>query len=158
MRAANPHPKPTRIARCLPHALAAATLAVTVNPAAAQSTATIGSTTLVNQGLVGVGRISASTRDFFGETFGSISGLSVDLSTWRRVGDSYTGSFITLPDRGYNVAGTTNYIDRLQRLTVNFTPYYGTTPLPASQQNQFQANLVGTTLLTEANGNPTTGL
>src|SRR5262249_41245074 len=90
--------------------------------------------------------------------FGSVSGLSVDLSTWRRVGDSYTGSLITLPDRGYNVAGTTNYIDRLQTLRVNFTPYYGTTPLPATQQNQFQATLAGTTLLTEANGNPTTGL
>ena len=76
----------------LPQAVASALAAVTVSPAMAQSTATIGSTTLVNQGLVGVGRIPASMRDFFGETFGSVSGLSVDLSTWTTIGTVTVGA------------------------------------------------------------------
>ena len=38
----------------------------------------------INNGLVGVGRIPAATKDKFGETFGSGSGMTVDPQSWRR--------------------------------------------------------------------------
>ena len=90
-------------------------------PAVAGDTLTVGGLTLVNKGLVGVGRIPADRRDKFGETFGSGSGMAADLTTWKKTADGYNGTFYLLPDRGYNVAGTTDYraralqaIDRIQ--------------------------------------------
>jgi hypothetical protein len=72
--------------------------------------------------LVGVGRLAANLRDEHGETFGSISGLVADASTWTRTGNSYTGIFYASPDRGYNVAGTIDYTARINRIAVDFTP------------------------------------
>ncbi len=89
---------------------------------AAPVTVNVGGTLYTAQGLVGVGRIPAATRDKFGETFGSVSGLYADPSMWRRSGDTYTGQLIALPDRGYNVAGTTDYAPRLNTLDISFTP------------------------------------
>lgn len=40
-----------------------------------------GGTTLVSQGLQGVARLPASTRDFLGDSLGSFSSLAVDLAT-----------------------------------------------------------------------------
>lgn len=116
--------------------------------------------TLVNQGLVGVGRISSSTRDKYGETFGSMSALTFDAKSWRRVGDRYSGIMLGLPDRGYNVVGTTDYRPRLNTLALTLTPYYGAAALPSgtAQQSQVGLSLLDTTLLTEANGAVTTGL
>ncbi|MEI9965355.1 MAG: hypothetical protein WDM92_12405, partial [Caulobacteraceae bacterium] len=74
--------------------------------------------TFVNHGLVGVGRLSAATRDFRGETLGSFSSMALDPTSWRRRKDgSYTGVFWTLPDRGPNdvgpIVGTTDYANRI---------------------------------------------
>src|SRR5262245_20448213 len=44
---------------------------------AGSTTASLGATTFVNQGLVGVGRLSASQIDPFGDSFGSASGLQI---------------------------------------------------------------------------------
>ncbi|MFX5918437.1 hypothetical protein ABTE65_18500, partial [Acinetobacter baumannii] len=65
-----------------------------------------------------------------------------------------------LPDRGYNVAGTTDYRPRLNTLALSLRPYYGSAALPAGsgQQSQIGMSLIDTTLLTEANGAVTTGL
>ena len=119
---------------------------------AAPFTTTVGSTTYTVQGLVGVGRIDAAARDRFGETFGSISGLYADQSTWMRSGDTYTGVFHAAPDRGYNIAGTTDYDTRLNELHVRFTP----AALGASglSQDQISVTLAGTVKLFE---NTTTG-
>jgi len=65
---------------------------------------------LNNHGLVGVGRRPANLRNAHGETFGSISGLWSDPAAWSRQGDSFSGAFFAMPDRGYNIAGTINYI------------------------------------------------
>lgn len=126
---------------------------------AAQSVSFQGST-FVNQGLQGVGRISAAQRDRFGETFGSLSAMTLDLRTWRRSGDSYTGTLYGLPDRGFNIAGTTNYQPRINVIGLNFTPYTGTAGLPpgAAQQNQVQLSLQNTILLRDNAGQPMTGL
>src|SRR5215510_11199748 len=81
--------------------LAAATLSAHV--AWAENAVTLGGLTLVNRGLVGVGRINADLRDKFGETFGSGSSMAIDPNSWTRDGASYRGTIYLLPDRGYNV-------------------------------------------------------
>ncbi len=82
-----------------------------------------GGQTYVNHGLVAVGRLSARTRDFRGETLGSFSGMA--LTAWRRNPDgSYSGGLLTLPDRGPGNVGpigeSTDYADRVHshRLTL----------------------------------------
>lgn len=84
----------------------------------------------MNHGLVGVGRISASAFDSFGETFGSVSGLQI--TNWRRgANGSYTGTFNILPDRGYNNNNNSggffsDYAARIQTVDFAFAPYAGT--------------------------------
>ncbi len=85
---------------------AALACAVAAACAAQAQTVTLKGTTLVVQEMVGVGRLASNLRDEHGETFGSISGLTADLSSWTRNGNSYSGTFYATPDRGYNVAGT----------------------------------------------------
>lgn len=146
------------LAACSPAVLLTAlALTVPAGGALAQvNSLSVSGGTLVNQGLVGVGRIAASQRDKYGETFGSMSGLTFDAKAWRRVGDSYTGTLYSLPDRGYNVVGTTDYSNRLNTLSLNFTPYTGAAA--TGQQNQVVATLTDTTLFTESNGTSLSGL
>lgn len=115
-------------------------------PAAAQSV--VNGTVFELQGLVGVGRLAASLRDEHGETFGSVSGLVADVSSWARSGNSYSGTFLASPDRGYNVAGTIDYTARINRIEVNFTP----SPLlgGALPQNQIGLSLSQSVLLHES--------
>lgn len=89
---------------------------------------TLGTTTFINHGLQGVGRISGSTFDSFGETFGSVSSLQV--TNWSSNGSgSYTGTFNILPDRGYNNNNAggffSHYQARIQQVNFSFTPYTG---------------------------------
>jgi hypothetical protein len=120
---------------------------------------TIGNLTFVNKGLVGVGRMPADLRDKFGETFGSASGLAVDQTTWRRTPVGYEGTFYVLPDRGYNVVGTTDYRARLNKLAVTFNPLADPTAVPVTErQKSVAAILTDTILLTDLNGEPLTGL
>jgi hypothetical protein len=130
-------------------ALAIGALLVTAPaPTLAQATVTINGTTLQWQGLVGVGRVASNQRDEFGETFGSVSGMWADASSWQRNGDVYTGTFLTTPDRGYNVAGTIDYAPRLNTLQMSFTPApLGAAGLP---QNQIGLTLSAATRLYEA--------
>lgn len=123
--------------------------------AAAQSVSFQGQT-FENQGLAGVGRVSPQLRDGFGDTLGSLgSGMTADLSRWRRNGDSYSGVFFMVPDRGYNIAGTIDYQGRLQQMGIGFTPL-GTSG-STSAQNQLQASLQQTIGLRDGNNLPTTG-
>jgi hypothetical protein len=95
-----------------------------VSSAAVTST-TIGSMTFVNHGLVGVGRLSASRVDPFGDTLGSVSGLQI--TNWTRDRDGrYRGTFHILPDRGYNSgAFYSNYAARINQVDFIFTPDEG---------------------------------
>ena len=158
---------------------AAITLALAATPLAAQSlsyttphlttaagteSVTLGGVTFSNQGLVGVGRLAASTRDFAGETLGSFSGMALDLGSWRRNADgTYTGSVRTLPDRGPNdvgpFVGTTNYRNRVHISTLTLTPYTGSANLPqaATSQNQLSITPAGGFFLTDATGATFTG-
>ncbi len=148
--------------------LGAACLA-SVSPAAAQFTtpfvtttsgsesATIGGAQFTNQGLSGVGRLDAQSKDKFGDTIGSFSGVSFDAKSWRRSGDSYSATFYVLPDRGYNggVVTTSNYAARLHKFDLNFSPYSGSA---ATTQSQVRLTYRDTTLFTDFNGQITTGV
>ena len=116
-------------------------------------TVTIGGLTYVNKGLVGVGRLPADLRDKFGETFGSGSGMAVDAKSWMRTPAGYQGTFYMLPDRGYNIGGTTDYRARLNKLTITFTPLADPAAVPlAERQKSVAATLADSILLTDAGG------
>jgi hypothetical protein len=117
----------------------------------------VGDIGLVNKGLVAAGRLPADLRDKFGETFGSGSGLAADLTSWTRGPDGYRGTFYLLPDRGYNVSGTSDYRARLNKLTVVLKPPAAALPANARQRT-LELTLADTVLLTDAAGTPLTGL
>ncbi|RUW78551.1 hypothetical protein EOA29_25340, partial [Mesorhizobium sp. M1E.F.Ca.ET.063.01.1.1] len=113
----------------------------------------------VNKGLVGVGRIPAGQKDKFGETFGSGSGMSIDTKSWARDGAGYKGSLWLLPDRGYNVEGTTDYRPRLNTISVELTPTApGAAPAAGQEQSGVKVTLADTMLLTDDKGADATGL
>ncbi|MBM3872684.1 MAG: esterase-like activity of phytase family protein [Verrucomicrobia bacterium] len=127
-----------------------ATLPLSAQPV---STARVGSSLFVNHGLVGVGRIPASARDRFGETFGSFSAFAFQPGSWTRQPDGwYTGTLFAQPDRGYNVNATLNYTPRVYRLNLVFRP----APAGAASQDQVGLTLIDTIKYTEADGTPLT--
>jgi len=126
-----------------------------VTPAAAQS-APDG---FVNKGLVGVGRLPADMKDKFGETVGSGSGLAVDQKSWTKTADGYSGTFYVLPDRGYNVEGTTDYRARLNKVSATFKPIEGAAAgSAAAEGNAIALKVEDTILLTDNAGEPMSGL
>lgn len=116
-------------------------------------------TAYVNKGLVGVGRIPASQKDKFGETFGSGSGMSIDTKGWTHDATGYKGSLWLLPDRGYNVVGTTDYRPRLNTIAIELAPVApGAAPAAGQQQSGVKATLADTMLLTDDKNADATGL
>jgi hypothetical protein len=145
-----------RLSRRIALAILLATAVTAAYPAAADPVSDLG---VVNKGLVAVGRLPADLHDKFGETFGSSSGLAADPKTWERGPDGYRGTFYLLPDRGYNVSGTTDYRARLNKLTVLLKPPADAAALPAeARQRTLELTLADTILLTDAAGKPLTGL
>ena len=119
------------------------------------TTVTVNHQTFVNQGLVGVGRMPADLKDKFGETFGSFSAFTFQPGSWQRnANGSYSGTLFAQPDRGYNVAGTTNYVPRFNKITVAFTP----APAGSIAQNQVALTLADTIKFAESDGTPMTSL
>jgi hypothetical protein len=117
-------------------------------------TVTFGGKNFTNQGLVGVGRLPANLKDKFGETFGSFSAFMFNQQTWTLTGTTFTGTLYAQPDRGFNVAGTTDYVSRLNVLSVSFTP----APAGSAQQNQVRLTLTDTIQYKEGNGTVLTSL
>lgn len=125
------------------------------SPAPVANTIVFGGNVFTNQGLVGVGRIPAATKDKFNETFGSFSAFAFQPGSWKRNPDgSYSGTLFTQPDRGYNAANTTNYTPRYNKLAVKFTPAAD----GASTQDQLVLTLADSVKYTEADGTPLTSL
>ena len=145
--------------RLLSAALATFVFAAPVAALADTSVAVQG-VALVNKGRVAIGRLPANLRDKFGETFGSGSGMSIDTKSWIRNADgTYTGSLWLLPDRGYNVAGTTDYRARLNTIDIQLTPVApGATPPAGKEQSGVGAKLADTLLLKDDKGVEATGL
>jgi len=139
--------------------LFAALAPLLAHTARAESTVTLGGVTLINHGLVGVGRLDAALRDKFGETFGSGSGMAIDPKSWMRDGASWRGTIWLLPDRGYNVGGTIDYRSRLNRLEIVLTPPANPETMAAEdRQRTVVARLADTILLTDTAGAPFSGL
>ena len=125
---------------------------------------TLTGVTFTTNGLVGMGRVPVSGKDFLGDTMGSFSGFSIDPNSWRFNGTSYTGKFFALPDRGYNDTDAnppffTNYSNRLFTFNFGLTPYRDATNLPAStsSQNQLSMTSTGGFQLKDENGQLLTG-
>jgi hypothetical protein len=155
MSARNPVCSPSFRAFALAALLAFAPVPATLGA----DSVTIGSLAFANKGLVGVGRLPADLRDKFGETFGSGSGLAVDAKLWTRALKGYAGMFYVLPDRGYNVSGTTDYRARLNKLSVTLEPVDDSALISvAERQTSITAMLADTMLLTDPAGEPLTGL
>ena len=104
----------------------------------------------VNKGLVAAGRLPADLRDSFDDTFGSGSGMSV--IDWKKTDKGYEGSFLLLPDRGYNVEGTTDYSTRVNTLSIAFAAP------EAGKAATAELKLEKTFLLTDKAGKPMSGL
>ena len=125
--------------------------------------ATLGPTVFINHGLVGVGRISASAMDSFGETLGSMSGMQI--TNWTSLGNgSYSGTLNFIPDRGYNSGNFyADYAARIEIANFVFTPHASQSPIGGTDdaskiaaQNQVQFTLpVGGVRFTY--DDPTTG-
>ena len=146
------------------HAQSAVYTTPNTTTAAGAQSVSLGGTTFVNQGLVGVGRLSATTRDFAGETLGSFSAMWVDGSSWRRnANGTYSGQIWTVPDRGPNdvgtIVGTANYRSRIHVSDITLAPYTGTANLPqsTSSQNQLTITPDGGFFLTDTTGQNFTG-
>jgi hypothetical protein len=92
--------------------------------------------TLVNLGLVGVGRIPADSFDQLGpgvDTLGGVfSGIWVDPSSITKTGDTYYATIYAQPDRGFG-DGAQAYHPRLQQFAFSISPYYGTGPVAQGQ-------------------------
>ena len=111
------------VSRALPVIALALTCFLAFAPAAHPTeTVTIGDLVFVNKALVGVGRLPSDLRDKFGETFGSGSAIALDAKSWMRTPAGYQGTFYMLPDRGYNVTGTSDYRARINKLFITFKP------------------------------------
>ena len=123
--------------------------------AIAQSSSPAG---FINHGLIGIGRLPADLRDKFGETTVSSSSIAADPKMWRRDGDTYHGVIYQLPDRGWNTTGTIDYRPRLHKLSITFRPATLTAGGVPPQRNAVAVTLADTILLTDANGEPLTGL
>ena len=108
--------------------------------------ATLGGVRVVNEGLVGVGRLSGESLDKFGETQGASSG--VFITDWAWSAGQFSGKFNVLPDRGYG-DGSSNYAARLHELSFTFTPHYGVGPVP---QNQVTMTYLDSTKFTYQDG------
>jgi len=108
--------------------------------------ASLGGVRVVNEGLVGVGRLSGESLDSFGETQGAASGLFITDWTW--TGSQFTGKFQVLPDRGFG-DGTSNYAARVHRVDFTFSPYYGGA---AVAQGQIQPSYGSSTKFTYQDG------
>jgi hypothetical protein len=141
------------------HGAAVSAFALAATAAFAGDTVTVAGMTLVNKGLVGVGRIPANQKDRFGETFGSGSGMAIDPSGWSREGDRYSGTLWLLPDRGYNAVGTVDYKPRVNTVAIDFSPVApGAAPAAGAEQTGVTAKLSDSVLLTDDKGADTTGL
>jgi hypothetical protein len=113
---------------------------LTPNTGTGPTTTILNGLSITNKGLQGVGRIDSALRDQFGDTFGSVS--SMQITNWNRAGASYSGTFLTLPDRGRNDPAVNlfyDYAGRIQSIPFTFTPYTSAAPLGGTTLNEKKA-------------------
>ncbi|GMF00201.1 unnamed protein product [Ambrosiozyma monospora] len=124
-------------------------------PVQADETVTIGDNEFVSYGLKGFGYVGASAVDKYGDTISFGSSVALQKSSLSVASDgTYTFTAYGLPDRGYNVDGTNNYIPRLQVFDISFKP----SDSDSSDTGNIKWSYKDTILLTDFNGNNMTGL
>jgi hypothetical protein len=102
-------------------------------PVLAQSVSFQGQT-FTNKGLIGMARVPSNAVDKYGDTISFGSGMAVLPGSWHKRGDgSFIGTFLMLPDRGWNTQGTIDYAGRLYRYQAILNPYYGAGPTGQNQ-------------------------
>ncbi|MEO5917855.1 MAG: SdiA-regulated domain-containing protein [Luteolibacter sp.] len=129
-----------------PSAPGASQVCLLPNTASDPAGASLGGVRVVNEGLVGVGRLSGESLDKFGETQGASSGLVIN--GWAYNAGQFSGTFNVLPDRGHG-DGTSNYAARLHKVDFTFAPYYGAGPVA---QNQVSMTYMDSTKFTYQDG------
>lgn len=110
--------------------------------------------------LAGYGFLPGDSRDKFGDTNGGIgSSAAIDKKSWvfDKKNGRYTGLLYALPDRGWNTQGTINYIPRIQKFLITFTPKPNATVANPASPN-IQLTYLDTILLRGPDGTPATGL
>ncbi|KAI0055433.1 hypothetical protein BV25DRAFT_174050 [Artomyces pyxidatus] len=120
---------------------------------------TLNGQTYINKGLVAFGLIPSNATESTGDTIGGI-GSAIALKSFSQIdSESFWGTLIVQPDRGFNVDGTINYQGRQLQLDFLLTPYYSAANLSfADAQNTLQLDYIETLLYTERNDTTTTGL
>lgn len=66
--------------------------------------------------LIALGRLPAATRDAMGDTLGSLSAMALEPGSWRVKGHAFSGVFVTLGDRGFNVPEEGKFSDYATRV------------------------------------------
>ncbi|KAI0682256.1 esterase-like activity of phytase-domain-containing protein [Earliella scabrosa] len=121
----------------------------------------LGGRTYINKGLVGFGLIPSNFRESTGDTLGAIgSAIEIKGGSWVQKSDgTFTGTFVTQPDRGFNVDGTIDWQNRQHIIDFVLSPYYGTEELDFNDaQNTLNLTYRSTLLYTERDAQKTTGL
>lgn len=112
----------------------------------------------VYKGLAGYGFTPSDARDKFGDTAGGIgSSAALDITTWKKEGDKYSGILYTLPDRGWNTEGTLNFQPRYHKFHISFTPNASASASDPSPPN-LQLECLDTTRFSGPEDNPFSGL
>ena len=75
--------------------------------------------------------------------------------SWQKHGDTYTGTLLMLPDRGWNTQGTTDYHARIHRFSFKLTPNMASAP---RGQIGLDLEYNSSLMLRDAEGALTTGL
>jgi len=112
----------------------------------------------VYEEFAGYGFLPSDFRDKFGDTAGGWgSSATIDHTTWKKTGDSYSGILWGIPDRGWNTEGTLNFMNRVHKFKLTFTPNASATvedPSPPNVKLQY----LDTILFTDPTGTPLSGL
>ncbi|KAF4609754.1 hypothetical protein D9613_012031 [Agrocybe pediades] len=92
----------------------------------AYDSATLNGVTYVNKGIVAFGLIPSNATDATGDTMGGFgSAIALKRGTFRRNNDTFSGTLLARPDRGFNVDGPIDYQARQYEIDFLLTPYYG---------------------------------
>jgi hypothetical protein len=143
--------------------VAALAVIVSLSHAAPAPSASVFSTTCGGKSydyneLAGYGVVQGNSRDKYGDTLGGIgSSAAIDKKSWKKKGDSYTGVLYGLPDRGWNTQGTVNFIPRVHKFSIKFTPKPSASVANPSSPN-VELKYLDTILLSGPDGEFTTGL
>lgn len=122
------------------------------------ATATCNGQQYVYKGLAGYGLTPSNARDKFGDTAGGIgSSAALDITTWKKEGDVYTGILHALPDRGWNTEGTLNFQPRFHTFSITLTLNSSASAADPSPPN-LELKYLDTTRFVGPNDNPFSGL